>query len=102
MFVLVVYLEVKPENLEAFNHEASINARASDAEPDCLRFDLLQQRDELTKFMLYEIYRSEDAFKAHQQTEHFKRWVEKGVPLLMGDRVRVVYQNVEPDNAHWR
>jgi autoinducer 2-degrading protein len=102
MFVLVVYLEVKSENLEAFKLEASINARASDSEPDCLRFDFLQQRDDSTKFLLYEVYRSKEAFKAHQQTDHFKRWVEKGVPLLEGDRVRVVYQNVEPDDEHWR
>lgn len=102
MFVLVVYLEVQPENLEAFKAEAAINARDSKAEPNCLRFDFLQQRDVPTKFMLYEVYRSEEAFKAHQETEHFKRWVEKGVPLLIGDRVRVVYRNIEPDDEHWR
>jgi len=102
MFVLAVYLQVKPENLEIFKVEATVNARASDAEPGCLRFDFLQQQDDPTKFMLYEVYRSEDAFKAHQQAEHFKRWVEKGVPLLEGDRMRVAYQNIEPDNEHWR
>jgi len=102
MFVLAVYLEVKPENLEAFKEEAAVNARASDAEPGCLRFDFLQQREDPTRFMLYEVYRSEEAFKSHQQTDHFKRWVEKGVPLLEGERTRVMYQNVEPDDEHWR
>lgn len=102
MFVLAVYLEVKPENLEAFKAEAAVNAKASDSELGCMRFDFLQQRDDPTKFMLYEVYRSEEAFKAHQQTEHFKRWVEKGLPLLEGARTRVVYQNIEPDDEHWR
>jgi autoinducer 2-degrading protein len=102
MFVLTVYLEAKPENLEALKTEASINARATLAEPGALRFDFLQQVDEPTKFMLYEVYRSEEAFQVHQQTDHFKRWVERGVPLLVGERVRVKYQNVEPDDEHWR
>ena len=102
MFVLAVYLKVKPENLEAFKEEAVVNARASNTEPGSLRFDFLKQRDDPTKFMLYEVYLSEDAFKSHQQTDHFKRWVEKGVPLLEGDRIRVIYQNVEPDDEHWR
>ena len=101
MFVLAVYLEVQPENLEAFKVEASVNARATLTEPGALRFDFLQQTDEPTKFMLYEVYRSAEAFEEHQQTEHFKRWVEKGVPLLVGDRTRVLYKNIEPDDKYW-
>lgn len=101
MFVLAVYLEVQPENLETFKVEASVNARATLTEPDALRFDFLQQTNEPTKFMLYEVYRSAEAFEAHQQTEHFKRWVEKGVPLLVGDRIRVLYKNIEPDDERW-
>lgn len=102
MFVLAVYLEVEPDNLEKFKVEAATNARATLTEPGSVRFDVLQQAEESTKFMFYEVYRSAEAFEAHQQTDHFKRWVEKGVPLLVGDRVRVVYQNVEPDDKNWR
>jgi len=101
MFVLAIYLEVKPENIEAFKDVASANARATLTEPGALRFDLLQQTDEPTKFMFYEVYRSEEAFKAHQQTAHYKRWVEKGVPLLTGERVRAKYTNVEPGDENW-
>lgn len=101
MYVLVVYLEVKAQNIEAFKVEAAINARASNAEPGCLRFDFLQQADQPTRFMLYEVYRDESAFKEeHLKTEHYKRWLERGVPLLVGDRVRVVYQKIAPDDAN--
>ena len=103
MYILTVYLEVEPENIEAFKKEASVNALASNKEPGCLRFDFLQQADQPTKFMLYEVYRDEAAFKdEHLRTKHYKRWVEKGVPLLVGERVRVMYQNVIPDNENWR
>lgn len=101
MFILCVHIEVQPDKLEAFKTEASINARATLTEPGAERFDVIQQVETPNKFMFYEVYHSAEAFEAHQQTDHFKRWVEKGVPLLIGDRVRVVYQNVEPDNEHW-
>lgn len=102
MYVLTVYLEVEPENIDAFKNEASVNALASSKEPGCLRFDFLQQADQPTKFMLYEVYRDESAFKdEHLKTEHYQRWVEKGVPLLVGDRVRVMYQNIVPGDETW-
>ena len=103
MYILTIHLEVQPEHLEAFKTEAAMNALASKQEPGCLRFDLLQQVDQPTRFMLYEVYRDEAAFKEeHIQTEHYRRWVEKGVPLLVGERVRVGYQNLVPDDATWR
>ncbi len=101
MLIQVVYLEVQPEKLDTFLAEAAANARASLSEPGVARFDLLQQTDAPAKFMLYEVYRSAEALEAHRHTEHFKRWVEKGVPTLVGDRVRVIYRNIEPGDQNW-
>jgi autoinducer 2-degrading protein len=101
MLIQVVYLEVQPDKLDTFLAEAAANARASLTEPSVVRFDFLQQADSPAKFMLYEAYRSAEALEAHRHTEHFKRWVEKGVPTLVGDRVRVFYRNIEPEDEHW-
>ena len=101
MFIQVVYLEVQPEKLDTFLAEAAANARTSLTEPGVVRFDFLQQADAPTKYMLYEVYRSPNDLEAHKQTDHFKRWVEKGVPTLIGDRVRVIYNNIEPDDGNW-
>lgn len=101
MYIQVVYLEVHPEKLNTFMTEAAANARASLAEPGVVRFDFLQQTDAPTKFMLYEVYRSADDLEAHRHTEHFKRWAEKGVPTLIGERVRMIYRNIEPDDNRW-
>ena len=94
MLVQVVYLEVQPEKLEAFLTEARANAQASRAEADVTQFDLLQQSDSPHRFMLYEVYRDEAALETHRHTPHFQRWVERGVPLLTGERVRVLYRQV--------
>lgn len=92
MYAQVVYLEVKPELLDTFLAEATANAVESRKEPGVERFDLLQQADNPQRFMLYEVYRAESDLEAHRQTPHFKRWLEKGVPTLTGERVRVIYK----------
>lgn len=94
MYVQVVYLEVKPELLATFLAEATANAAESRKEPGVERFDLLQQADNPQRFMLYEVYQAESDLEAHRQTPHFKRWLEKGLPTLSGERVRIIYNLV--------
>lgn len=91
----IVHLEAQPDKLDEFLAEATANARASRQEPGVIQFDLLQQIESPTKFLLYEIYASTAALEAHRQTPHFARWLERGVPLLAGERVRVLYQTVD-------
>ncbi len=91
MIVQVVYLEVKEEALSFFLQEARANAAESKKEAGVIQFDLLQQLDAPTKFMLYEAYQNEAALEAHRNTAHFKRWLDVGVPLLT-KREKVLYQ----------
>lgn len=97
MIVQVVYLEVQPDKLQTVLAEATANARASRTEPGVIQFDLLQQSDAPNKFMLYEVYRSNADLEAHRLTPHFKRWVDVGVPLLAGERTRILYQRIDPE-----
>ncbi len=93
-YIQVIYLEVQPELLDTFLAEATANAIESRKEPGVERFDLLQQADAPHRFMLYEVYHAEAGLEAHRQTPHFKRWLEKGVPTLSRERVRVIYSMV--------
>ena len=93
MFVLVVNLKIKPENVEAFMKKANENAAAARKEPGCRQFDILVDPNDKTKVMLYEIYNDEKAFEAHQQTPHFKKYVAEAVPLL-ASRERQVWRKV--------
>ena len=94
MFVLVVNLRIKPENVERFMQQALENARAARTEPGCRQFDVLVDPQDKTKAMLYEIYNDEKAFEAHQQTPHFKKYLAEAVPLL-ASRERHVYRRAE-------
>jgi (4S)-4-hydroxy-5-phosphonooxypentane-2,3-dione isomerase len=82
MFVLVVNIRVKPDNVERFMKQALENAREARKEPGCRQFDVLVDPQDKTRLMLYEIYNDEKAFEAHQQTPHFKKYLAEAVPLL--------------------
>lgn len=93
--IQTVHLDVQPDKLEEFLAEALTTVQASRTEPGVEQFDLLQQTEAPQRFLLYEVYRDMPALEAHRNTPHFQRWVEKGVPLLVGNRIRVLYSRVE-------
>ena len=94
MFVLVVKIRIKPENVERWMMMALENARAARKEPGCRQFDVLFDPKDKTKVMLYEIYNDDKAFEAHQQTAHFKKYLAEAVPLL-ASRERQVWKLAE-------
>jgi quinol monooxygenase YgiN len=91
MFVLQVNIRIKPENVDAFMKKALENAREARKEPGCRQFDVLVDPKDSAKVMLYEVYDDEQAFEAHQQTPHFKKYVAEAVPLL-ASRERQVWK----------
>ena len=66
MFVAYVHVQVKPEHIEEFIAASCENAASTILEPGNLRFDVLQQADDPQRFVLYEVYRDEEASKAHK------------------------------------
>jgi quinol monooxygenase YgiN len=80
--VLAVNIRIKPENVDAFMQHVGENARAARQEAGCLQFEVLVDKEDRTKIMLFEVYVDEKAFEAHQQTPPFKRYLEVAVPLL--------------------
>ena len=58
-------------------------AQAIRKEPGNVQFMVHRSCNDPVEFLLYEVYASEEAFREHQQTEHFKALVlEQAVPLL--------------------
>jgi len=99
MHILVVHAQVKPEFLEAFIAATRINAQESAKEPGVARFDFLQQKDDPTRFVLYEVYRDTEAPAAHKQTAHYNEWAGKVEPMLAAPRTRAFYANLQPADA---
>jgi len=101
MFVVHVHVHVKPESVEAFKQATLKNARNSVQEPGIARFDVLQQRDDPTRFVLVEVYRMPDDPGEHKKTAHYQTWRDAVAEMMAQPRSSVKYDNVFPDDAGW-
>ena len=93
MFVLVVNIRIKPENVDAFMAKLHENAKAARTEPGCRQFEVLVDPKDRAKILLFEVYNDEAAFEAHQQTPHFRKYLAEAVPML-ASRERSVWQKL--------
>jgi (4S)-4-hydroxy-5-phosphonooxypentane-2,3-dione isomerase len=96
MFAAVIRISVKPEYVDAFREATLENARHSILEPGILRFDVLQDQQDPTQFVLYEIYLSPEAQLKHRETAHYLTWREKAEPMMAAPRVPTKYDLLNP------
>ena len=96
MLVVHVHVQVKPECVEAFRRATVENARNSVREPGVARFDVAQQADDPTRFVLVEAYRTAEAPAAHKATAHYARWRDAVAEMMAEPRAAVKYANVFP------
>ena len=101
MFVVHVNVLVKPDSVEQFKRATLENARNSMNEPGVARFDVLQQLDDETRFVLVEGYREPEDADRHKQTAHYQLWRDRVANMMAEPRTSVRYANVFPDDAAW-
>ena len=101
MLVVHVFVRVKPESAEAFVAATLENARASVREPGVVRFDVLRQEDDPTRFLLMEIYRTPEDPARHKATPHYAAWRDAVEPMMAEPRRSVKYRALAPDAARW-
>jgi quinol monooxygenase YgiN len=99
--VVHVHVHVKPEFVEAFRQATIENASNSVKEPGIARFDVVQQRDDPSRFVLVEVYRSADAPARHRETAHYLKWRDTVADMMAEPRSRAEYQNVFPGDEGW-
>ena len=101
MLIVHVHAHVKPEFVEAFRQATIENARHSVQEPGIARFDVLQQMDDPTRFILVEVYRTPDDPARHKETAHYRAWRDAVAEMMAEPRTSVKYANVFPDDTRW-
>ena len=101
MLVVLVHCHIKPEHIDAFRAASLENARNSVQEPGIVRFDVIQQDDDPTRFVLVEIYRSAEAPSQHKETQHYLNWRDTVADMFVEPRVGVKYHNLFPDDSVW-
>ncbi len=101
MLVVHVHVHVKPEFVEAFHQATLENARNSLQEPGVARFDVAQQSDDPTRFVLVEVYRTPEDAGRHKETDHYPIWRDTVAEMMAEPRRSVKYVNLFPDEAGW-
>lgn len=101
MLVVHVHVHVKEEFIDAFIAETKKNAQASLREPGVARFDVVQQKDDPTRFVLIEAYKSEDAPAAHKETPHYQAWRDAVFEMMATPRTSVKYESLAPEEKLW-
>ncbi len=101
MLIVHVSVRVKPEYVEDFTEASIENAQDSVKEPGIARFDVIQQMDDPTRFLLVEIYKTDDAPARHKETAHYQKWRDTVAPMMAESRSSVKYANLFPSDAEW-
>ena len=77
MYVVMVPIQIKEGYRERYLEELTRNARgAVEAEPGCLRFDVIQDANDPNRIWVDEVYKDEAAFQEHTRSPHFLKCIE--------------------------
>jgi len=101
MQIVHVHVHVKAEFVEAFKQATIANARESVEEAGIAGFDVVQQTDDPTKFILVEVFRTAEAPAAHKQTDHYTRWRDSVAEMMAEPRQGIKFTNIFPDDMDW-
>jgi quinol monooxygenase YgiN len=101
MLVVHVHVHVKPDCVEDFKEATTENARNSVQEAGIARFDVIQQMDDPTRFVLVEVYRTAEDPARHKETAHYARWRDTVAEMMAEPRSSVKYDNIYPNDAGW-
>jgi len=101
MIIVHVFVHVKPEFVDAFRQASVENAANSVKEAGIARFDVIQQADDPTRFVLVEVYRTPQAPGQHKETAHYQAWRDKVAPMMAEARTSIKYTNVFPQDQGW-
>jgi len=101
MFIVHVFVHVREDRIDDFIEATLENARNSVNEPGIARFDVVQQQDDPTRFILVEVYRTPDDPAKHKETDHYQTWRDTVEDLMAEPRSSTKLTNLFPDENGW-
>jgi len=101
LLVVHVHVKVKPGAEEDFRRATRENAVASLREPGVARFDVVQDQEDPSRFVLVEVYRDAAAPAAHKETAHYRTWRDAVAPLMAEPRTSRKFSAVYPEEGRW-
>ncbi len=96
MHVTIVHVHVKEDKIDEFIAASLENHENSVREAGNRRFDVLQDVNEPTKFILYEAYATAEDALAHKDTRHYLTWRDSVADMMAEPRQGVPYKALAP------
>jgi autoinducer 2-degrading protein len=84
--VTLVHVRVLPDTLDAFLEASQANRDGTIHEPGNLRFDILRDPEDATRFLIYEVFVDADAAAAHKAAAHYLAWRDRVAPMMAEPR----------------
>ncbi len=94
MVLYLVKVFVKKGYEDAFIKASLLNKAGSEKEEGVVQFDMSQKVEDTSEFVLYEMYKSDNAVAAHKTTDHYLKWRETVSPMMAKPREGVKYSPV--------
>ena len=101
MLVVHVHVHVKPECVNDFTVASVANAKESVQEAGMARFDVIQNNDDPTRFVLVEVYRTPEDPARHKETAHYRTWRDTVADMMAEPRSAVKFENIFPEDQAW-
>jgi autoinducer 2-degrading protein len=102
MYTVILYTKLLPQHVDDYIVNMRICAEATNQEPGCIRYEVMQDVDDPTLMCLFQAFKDADAYQAHQDAEHHRVWVEKSGPWRdpnFRERHELRYVTPEPARA---
>jgi quinol monooxygenase YgiN len=101
MLIVHVFVHVKADAVDAFKAATIENACNSVQEAGVVRFDVIQQDDDPTRFVLVEVYRTAEDPARHKATTHYAAWRDAVEPMMSEPRRGVKHRALFPKPSDW-
>lgn len=99
MFIALVHVHVKPDEVDRFIDLIRANHNGSVQEPGCIRFDVARSVEDPNRFVLWEWYADADAAQAHKETPHYRAFKAASAEMMAEERVSVRYDGLFPETG---
>lgn len=77
MYTIALFTKVLPQHVEDYITNMRVCAEATNKEPGCIRYEVMQDVDDPTLMLLFQAFADEAAYQAHQDADHHRVWIEK-------------------------
>lgn len=95
MITTLVYVWVKDAHVSDFIAASRINRDHTRKEEGNIRFDLLQDSNNPSRFIFYEAFRDEQAVADHKKTSHYLQWRDQVAEWMEQPRQGIRFNEVE-------